>query len=322
MNEPLPNLLRRVLEIRAMGRSCVACLVVASRGSTPQTAGAIMVVDDALNTFGTIGGGCVEAEVRRRAFEMMGRGVAAVLRFKLDHDYGWDDGLICGGVLDLLVAPFPGDAILAEVIDRFDRRVAASLDFEAATEKGPTRYTLSIPPRERLLIAGAGHVGQALARLALGLEFDVTVYDDRSDMMERFVPPGANRAPGEIAESLRAAAIDDQTFCVIVTRGHRHDEQALHAVIGRGARYLGMIGSRRKIRLIFDDLRAMGVAESHLEAVLAPIGLAIGATTVEEIAISIAAQIVEVRRRRSTPIVRGPAPAAESPAHPAGAKSP
>lgn len=306
MNEPLPRLLSRAIDLRKSGRSCLACLVVASRGSTPQSAGALMIVDDALNTFGTIGGGCVEAEVRRRAFEMMTRRESGVLRFRLDHDYGWDDGLICGGTLDLLVAPFPTGAALADAADRIERREPASLVFVAETEAGPARYTLNIPPRERLLIAGAGHVGQALARLALALEFDVTVHDDREDMMERFVPDGARRAPGEIARSLHAAEIDAHTYGVIVTRGHRHDEQALHALLDRGARYLGMIGSRRKIRLIFDDLRALGATESSLAAVHAPIGLPIGAVTVEEIAIAIAAQLVEVRRRESPRLIEGP----------------
>jgi xanthine dehydrogenase accessory factor len=306
MNEPLPNLLHRVLAIRAAGRSCFACLVVHSRGSTPQTAGALMVVDDALNTFGTIGGGCVEAEVRRRAFELMSRGQTGLLRFKLDHDYGWDDGLICGGTLEIAVAALPADDVLRSVLRRMERRTPTALDFVVDTDHGPAAYTLNIPARERLLIAGAGHVGQALARMALNLEFDVAVYDDRADLMERFVPAGAVRIAGEIAENLRAAQIDDQTYCVIVTRGHRHDEQALHAVIGRGARYVGMIGSRRKVKLIFDDLREMGASDQALLEVHAPIGLAIGAVSVEEIALSIAAQLVEVRRERSIPIVVGP----------------
>lgn len=309
MNEPLPNLLRRVLAIRAAGRSCFACLVVSSRGSTPQTAGALMIVDDALNTFGTIGGGCVEAEVRRRAFELMSRGESGLLKFKLDHDYGWDDGLICGGTLELAVAPLPPDAALESAIEKMSRRITTSLEFEVATEVGAQRYTLNIPARERLLIAGAGHVGQALARLALNLEFDVTVYDDRADLMEKFVPAGAQRVAGDIAENLRAAPMDDQTYCVIVTRGHRHDEQALHAVVGRGARYVGMIGSRRKVKLIFDDLRELGTPDAALLEVHAPVGLAIGAVSVEEIALSIAAQLVEVRRERAVPIVVGPSSA-------------
>lgn len=270
-----------------------------------------MLVDEGLNTFGTIGGGCVEAEVRRQAFDMMSRNESGLLTFKLDHDYGWDDGLICGGTLNLLVGDFPHDEALQAALSLIEARQPATLTFRADTDAGPAPYHLNVPPRERLLIAGAGHVGQALARLALQLEFDVSVYDDREDLMERFVPEGAHRIAGDIAAGLRAVEIDSGTYCVVVTRGHKHDEQALHAVVGRGARYVGMIGSRRKVKLIFDDLLALGVAQEELSRVHAPVGLAIGAISVEEIAVSIAAQLVQVRREHSVPIVQAPAPAAE-----------
>ena len=175
-------------------------------------------------------------------------------------------------------------------------------------EASRQRYTLEIPPRERLYIAGAGHVGQALARLALGLDFDVTMFDDRADLLERFAPPQVKTVPGEIASELKIADIDEQTYGVIVTRGHRHDEQALAAMLGRGARYLGMIGSRRKVELIYDDLRAMGYDDDQLNPIQAPIGLDIGSVTVEEIALSIAAQIVQQRRTEYDALVQGPVP--------------
>ena len=94
----------------------VLCLVFRARGSTPQSAGALMVVDDAAQTYGTIGGGCVEAEVRRRAFELLGRGESGVMSFKLDHDYGWDDGLICGGTLELAVGPLADTLLVTAVL--------------------------------------------------------------------------------------------------------------------------------------------------------------------------------------------------------------
>src|SRR5687768_11706025 len=129
--------------------------------------------------------------------------------------------------------------------------------------------------------------------------------------MEKLLPAGVTKVDGDIAERLVQAPIDADTFCVVVTRGHKHDEQALASVVGRGARYVGMIGSRRKVKLIFDDLRAQGVAESHLADVKAPIGLPIGAISVEEIGISIAAQLVQVRReQRAEIITRSATPAA------------
>ncbi len=314
MNEPLPSLLLRAAAHAEAGGSACACLVVKARGSTPHTAGALMLVDDAAQSFGTIGGGCVEAEVRRRAFEMLSAGERGVLRFKLDHDYGWDDGLICGGTLEIAVGDLPEPRTLRRIAAEIEGRRATRLPIATRTADGAARYVLDLPERERLVIAGAGHIGQAVARLALGLEFDVTVVDDRRDLLDRYLPPGARHEAGEIAERLAALPIDGGTYVLVVTRGHRHDEQALHAVVDRGARYVGMIGSRRKVKLIFDDLRAMGVAESALAHVHAPVGLDIGAVSVEEIAVSIVAQLVAARRAERRSAVIGPETAHGAPA--------
>lgn len=305
MNEPLIQLLERAVAMQHADKRCVACLVVKSRGSTPQSAGALMLVDEDLNTFGTIGGGCVEAEVRRQAHAMMKRGESGVLSFKLDHDYGWDDGLICGGTIEMAVAPLPEAERLARVIDDVRNRRATELMFMVSASAGESQsFVLNLPQRDRLYIAGAGHVGQALARFALPLEFETTIFDDREDLLQRFAPPGCVKVAGEIAEKLREASVDDRTYVVIVTRGHKHDEQALHAVVGRGAKYLGMIGSRRKIKLIFDDLKDFGVDPKVFTDVHAPVGLDIGSVSVEEIALSIAAELVQVRRSDKAAAVR------------------
>jgi xanthine dehydrogenase accessory factor len=255
-----------------------------------------MLVDEDANTFGTIGGGCVEAEIRRQAHALLAANGSGVLSFKLDHDYGWDDGLICGGTIHVAVAPLPESAELQRITDDLQQRRPTRLAVDVMTDAGPATYTLDLPPRDRLYIAGGGHVGQALARLGLGLEFEVTVFDDRADLLEAHVPGGCTLAGGDIATGLRNADVDDRTYAVIVTRGHRHDEQALHAVVGRGARYVGMIGSRRKVKLIFDELVERGTAPDVLRAVHAPIGLDIGSITVEEIALSIAAELIACRR--------------------------
>jgi xanthine dehydrogenase accessory factor len=144
-----------------------------------------------------------------------------------------------------------------------------------------------------LLIAGAGHIGQALCRLAFDLDFDVTVFDDRHDLLERFIPDPARRVVGPIDEMIVDEPIDDGTYIVIVTRGHRHDEQVLKAVAGQPAKYIGMIGSRRKVKLTFDELRVTGVPEKTL-------------LTVNELALAIAAQLVEARRANYRSPVRGP----------------
>ncbi len=306
MNEPLLQLLHRALGLSRSGERAIACLVVKARGSTPQQAGALMLVDEAANTYGTIGGGCVEAEVRRRAVEMMQEGRSGVFTFRLNHDYGWDDGRICGGTIEVAIASLPKSRPIEQAIDAIESRRGETLSFDVDSEDGAARYDMSLPVRPRLLIAGAGHIGQAVARLALELEFDVTIFDDRADLLTKLAPPGCATKSGEIAENLAAATIDSATYVLIVTRGHRHDEQALEAVAGRGARYIGMIGSRRKVKLIFDDQIARGVDPAALAEVRAPVGLDIGAVSVNEIAVSIAAQLVEVRREMRETLISGP----------------
>jgi xanthine dehydrogenase accessory factor len=143
--------------------------------------------------------------------------------------------------------------------------------------------------------------------LAAGLGFRVVVIDDRADLLgPARLPPPIEPAAGDVAAVLRKWPIDANTYVVVVTRGHRRDEQALHAVIDSPAKYLGMIGSRRKIRTIFDDLVELGVARAKLDRVNTPVGLKIGAVTVPEIAVSIAAELIQVRRAAGFKAVEGP----------------
>lgn len=306
MNESLIQLLRRANALQDKGRKAVGCLLVKARGSTPQSAGALMLVDDTAQSYGTIGGGCVEAEVRQQAFNMLSRSETGLLKFKLDHDFGWDDGLICGGTIELAVAPFPEMAKLSQIITDIELRKSTALQFKVNLDNELVVYELNLLPHPQLYIAGAGHIGQALARLCTSLEFEVSLFDDRGDMLDKFAPESANKITGDIAKQLTEAPIDENTYCVIVTRGHQHDEQALAAVVNRGAKYIGMIGSRRKIKLVFDDLLNLGIPQSALDVVKAPIGLDINAETVEEIALCIAAQLVAERRVDEGAIVAGP----------------
>lgn len=301
-------LLDRAADLLEADRSVALCLLTNARGSTPAAAGAVMLVDDAAGLHGTIGGGCVEAEVRRRVVTMMSAGETGLLRFTLDHDYGWDDGLICGGTIDVAVA-LPRDATRFRSVARAYRQreptqlsvIVHPVDAEAAQ-----RYVVDLPPRPRLLVAGAGHIGGAVCRLALDLGFDVAGFDDRADLLERSFAPPARAVTGPIHETILREAIDADTYIVIVTRGHRHDEQVLHAVAETPARFIGMIGSRRKVKLIFDDLLDAGVPEAALRRVRAPIGLDINSVTVNEIALSIAAELTQVRRADHRSPVRGP----------------
>jgi xanthine dehydrogenase accessory factor len=252
-------------------------------------------------TVGTLGGGCVEAEVRRRALELMSQGRTELMEFHLDHDYGWDDGLICGGVMEIyaqVVSTTTVSAFERIVADlRQHRPTALRITYERKGEA--SEYVEELGPPPRLIIAGAGHVGQALAKMAATLDFDVTVIDDRIDYVsaERF-PTAKRRIIGPIEDELRKTPVDANTYVVVVTRGHRNDGHALAAVIDSPAKYIGLIGSRSKIKLIYDTLHGEGKSIDQLLRVHAPIGLEIGAVTVPEIAISIAAELVNVRRGR------------------------
>jgi xanthine dehydrogenase accessory factor len=342
------ELLDELMAAQARGRGVACCRLVETRGSTPQKPGAAMLVFDDGSQAGTLGGGCVEAEVKRQALATLGRGHAEIVRFQLDDDYGWDDGLICGGRMQVLIDPLatPSDrdylgrlhamagagegATEAIVFDAessglpagasylFDAQsglaagVRGPLDGENApcvVREGlqplanrPRPYArhgiayLPLLPRCRLVIVGGGHVGQAVGNLAAELDFDVWVVDDRAEYVtaERF-PRAERRISGRMDEVLPALEITPSTYCLIVTRGHNHDEEALYHLIDRQARYVGMIGSKRKIKLIFDDLLAEGISAESLRAVYAPVGLDIGSQTVTEIAVSIAAELVAHR---------------------------
>lgn len=337
----------------ALGRplACVYCAVVETRGSTPQKAGAAMLVYPDGTQAGTLGGGCVEAEVKRRALHGLNNGGRPeVFTFCLDDDYGWDDGLICGGRMTILAHPLTshtpsldaaaryyrrlhdlaerGDGFTEAVVvgeaaglpvgDRylFDaagtpitalaespawEKVAAGLAPLTIRTKPATRQGIAyLPtlPRVRLFLVGGGHVGQAVAKLASEVGFEVWVLDDREKFAgpERF-PTATRRLVGDIGTTLRdlAPTLTPSTFAVILTRGHSHDEEALYHLAATACGYVGMIGSKRKIRMIFEDLVAKGIPPDALARVHAPLGYNIGSQTVPEIAVSIVAELIACR---------------------------
>jgi xanthine dehydrogenase accessory factor len=343
------KVLQALCDAAGRGQGVVFTALVETRGSTPQKAGATMLVFPDGSQVGTLGGGCVEAEVKRKALALLDQGSTEILSFQLDHDYGWDDGLICGGRMQMLVDPIRPESDIgyyrtyldrlttgagcteAIVLDRREGQPAGArflfdehgeLLRSAGTAEpdcglleglkplsgrnrpyvaGGVSYLTSLP-RCRLIIVGAGHVGQKTASLAAEVDFDVEVIDDRGDYCsaERF--PSAKRLhTGPIDEVLPAFSTRPDDFGIIVTRGHHHDEQALLHLIRKPFRYLGMIGSRRKIRMIFDDLEREGISREALSRVHAPLGLDLGSQTVPEIAIAIVAELISVRNRSETP---------------------
>lgn len=334
MPSTLPDILIEISDRLQTGQPFCYTALVETRGSTPQKAGAVMLVLPDGSQIGTLGGGCVEAEVKRRALEVMTAGHAPeIATFQLDHDYGWDDGLICGGRMSMLIDASPDqkyyeafqaairskrgctEAISVESAQRclFDHAgqqlATTAKDFEPAADlkplaNRPRPYLINnvayLPQLERceLIIVGAGHVGQKLAQYAHDVDFDVTVVDDRAEYCNADLIPSAGRhLVGPFTDVLPQLEITPNSFCVIVTRGHNHDEEALFHLINRGSRYVGMIGSKRKIRLIYDDLKQQGISEESLQTVHAPIGLEIGSQTVAEIAVSIIAQLIAARNQ-------------------------
>jgi len=170
-------------------------------------------------------------------------------------------------------------------------------------------YRVYIDAEPSLVIVGGGHIGRILAGMTAPLGFRVHVVDDRADYAnaERFPPP-MQTTVGDMAATLKSWPVDANTYIVIVTRGHRHDEDVLQAVLEAPAKYVGMIGSRSKVKTVFDDLRRDGATEAQLSRVHAPIGLDINSVTPEEISLSIAAQLVSVRRADHHKVVEGPIP--------------
>jgi xanthine dehydrogenase accessory factor len=296
------DLLTQLVRRTELGEVVALCTVVRTRGSTPQDKGAAMLVLRDGNSIGTLGGGCVEAEVRVRAQRLMTENQNRLLSFSLDQDFGWDDGLVCGGVMDIAIQIFPSRQSVAP-IQRILEDIAANrgvfLPIDVADEaEQPAHFEIEIPPTPTLLIAGAGHVGRALATIATQLDFKVAVIDDRADCLTPSNFPGAQCIPGDIELELSKYNIDRWTYVVIVTRGHRHDAQALAAVVNSPAAYVGLIGSKRKIHKILNELKDQGVSREKLANVHAPIGLEIAAVTPAEIAVSIAAELIAIRRGR------------------------
>jgi len=300
------DLLSQIVRRTELGEVVALCTVVRTKGSTPQDKGAAMLVLRDGNSIGTLGGGCVEAEVRTRAQRLMGENQSRLLSFRLDQDFGWDDGLVCGGTMEVAIQIFasvesvtPIQRIMVELA----ANRGASLLIDVADESlESARFEIEIPPTPTLLIAGAGHVGRALALVAGQIGFKITVVDDRADCLNPTNFLGAQCILGDIELELSRFDINPWTYVVIVTRGHRHDAQALAAVIRSPAAYVGLIGSKRKIHKIFNELREQGVSRDQLANVHAPIGLEIAAVTPAEIAVSIAAELIAVRRgRRNLP---------------------
>jgi xanthine dehydrogenase accessory factor len=293
--------LEELCELLDRDEPCALATLVSTSGSSPQNAGAKLLVLPSGRLIGTSGGGCMEAEARRIALSCLRTRQTRLLGLRLDDDFGWDDGLICGGHVDIFVNPLvqrsaevyraareasrnrkravlvtqlSGESAGASVLADGEGLLAGAEGFVTTDalrtavcevlETGREQrrdieerdlYLEPIVPRPTLLIAGAGHIGAAVAQIGGLCGFEVIVVDDRPSFTNRERLPSADRvAVDDIPSFVRDFPLDESSYVVIVTRGHRHDAHVLRQCIHSRARYIGMIGSRRKIVVIFEEM--------------------------------------------------------------------
>jgi xanthine dehydrogenase accessory factor len=299
-------------EAARCGESVVLGIISGVKGSSPQKIGAKALFYSDGRIKGTLGGGCLEAEIQQRAIESLRTGQAATFDLLLDHDFGWDDGLICGGKVFGLILPNAqrtGEKFWSDLAERKSiLSWTVQNDFSITTfstvqgSKFPlasaaSLYQETVTPPCALWIAGAGHIAQAVAPLALQLDFSVTVFDDRPALANHQFFPEEVCLQADVWERLLALALPDvPSFALIVTRGHRHDALVLKDWIHKPFLFLGMIGSSRKARTIFEHFTEEKIATpEQLKRVACPIGIKIRSQSVQEIAVSIMAQFIDQR---------------------------
>lgn len=286
------------------GQPVALGIITGVKGSSPQKFGAKAVFYPGRRIKGTLGGGCLEAEVQRLALLSLRDGKPRPFEFVLDHDFGWDDGLICGGKVTGVIVPEAqqlGELFWRDLGCR-DRAKSWGIknDFTIARAGEPADdwlYQETITPPCALWIAGSGHIAQAVAPLAVQLDFAVTVFDDRPELANHeFFPRDVTLHAGHWGDLLNVPFDGAPTFGLIVTRGHKHDALVLETWIHRPFQFLGMIGSARKARTITEHfVRAKIATAAEIARVACPVGIKIRSQSVPEIAVSILAQYIERR---------------------------
>jgi xanthine dehydrogenase accessory factor len=248
-----------LLRLRKRGQKCALATIVQVRGSIPSYESAKLLVREDGSMIGTIGGGCVEAEVWNAARTVIETEQPKHLSFNLGQDAAYDNGLICGGQLDVFVEP------VLPVPDAF--------------------------------IFGAGHISKSISKIADLAGFSTTIIDNRENFAnrERFPEAGEIYAE-EYEEVFGKLSVNETSYLIIVTRGHRDDMRVLRWAVTTNARYIAMIGSKRKVISVIKELEKDGIPRDSFERVFAPMGLEIGAVSPEEIAVSVVAEMIAVRR--------------------------
>lgn len=317
------------------GKGGILATVVIRLGSAPRDVGAKMFVGEDGKIFGTIGGGKVESDTCKEALSIMKKAETRMLHIRMDYKTIEDEGMFCGGNVDIFLEPvFDRYIELYQRIAYLEKRgrrgvvitkygantfsktlleghgssiIGDSLMTEEIGKYGQYMYDqkpfvfdgIIIEPVQiasRLYIFGAGHVSQFLSKVANLIDFNVVVIDDREDFANRERFPEADEViVDDFKNVMNRLTYSGEEYVVILTRGHKYDSEVLEEIMKKDTRYIGMIGSKRKIKMIFEHLKGKGFPESSLKKVHAPIGIDIHAETPQEIAISIAAEIIQVR---------------------------
>ena len=297
-------------EAAATGSGALA-LIVERLGSAPRGVGAMLLLHPDGSCCGTVGGGSLEQQVVASLGQLQQDGHGVFRSFQLLPE---QDGMPCGGSLTLLLVRLSSDVVpvFAAAAAGLEAGRACNL-LVGLTDNGQAcwsvdlpsvnalhRYSLPLQPVPELLICGAGHIAQALAPMALIAGFKVSVLDDRAELLaaDRFTTAVKTVLVAGFQGCLQCQQITPVTSVLIVTYGHQHDQTVLEQALATDAGYIGMVGSRRKREELFGQLRAVGVSDADLERVRCPVGLPIGAETPAEIAVSVLAELIAVRRRK------------------------
>ena len=253
------DLYDEIVRLRNLGQKCAVATIVQVNGSIPSFESAKILVREDGSFMGTVGGGCVEAEVWNAAREVIETEKPRHLSFSLGQDAAYDEGLICGGQLNIFVEP--------------------------------------VIPQPRAFIFGGGHVSKSISKIATIAGFSTSIVDNREAFAnkERFPEAEATYAE-EYEDAFPKLPVNSSSYLIIVTRGHRDDMRVLRWAVGTQAKYIAMIGSKRKTISVIHELEKEGIPREAFEKVFAPMGLEIGAELPEEIAISVVAEMIAVRR--------------------------
>jgi xanthine dehydrogenase accessory factor len=331
----MAGIYEKIDEHLSRGRKGILATIIKGKGPTPQKEGAKIFIDEAGSITGSIGGGCVEAQAWKEARDLAGGEETRIIRYLMTSNEVAEEGMVCGGVVDIFLEPVleRHREMYMELLKRLNGSSSCTmvtrigspsskslvtaegkvwgdpLDeaiLEQLSEKSGEKdlYFLGdwlVEPfimRNRLYVYGAGHISLFISKIAKMIDFEVTVIDDRASFASRERFPEADRVvPGYFTDFIRTNHFTGADFHVIVTRGHRHDADVLEEVLKVPGAYVGMIGSDRKIRLVYEHLKMKGTDPALFERVRAPIGIDLEAVTPQEIAVSIAGELINERAR-------------------------